>query len=179
MSQESEPDLPEGQVCPNPECHIDQRFKGFCGLACPECATRLVVACSECDSGAVEEVAGSPYCSDHVPELVSDGGQETADKLAALERGDHVDLILSNQEKPVTAFVRGLSIDQDGLAGIAERTVTLQTFSDKTVHAVLQIHSRPDATVGLSHAVIADEPEDREYVRIEAVQESDQQTLAR
>lgn len=64
----------EGQVCPNEECHIDQRFRGFWGLACPECACRLVVACAKCDSGAVEEIDGSARCSDHAHEIVADGG---------------------------------------------------------------------------------------------------------
>ncbi len=67
---------PPGQVCPNPDCHIDQRWEGFRGLACPECGTKLAVACEKCDSGAVERVDGSPRCSEHVPDLVADGGTE-------------------------------------------------------------------------------------------------------
>lgn len=61
-----------GQVCPNgftPEgdCHIDQRFEGFDGLACPHCACELVLACSRCDYGSVVEVEGEPYCHVHDP----------------------------------------------------------------------------------------------------------------
>jgi nucleoside 2-deoxyribosyltransferase len=59
-----------GQICPNPECSVDQRFKGHRGFVCPECAVKLVVACSMCNSGAVEEVGGSPRCSDHVDTVV-------------------------------------------------------------------------------------------------------------
>lgn len=105
-------------------------------------------------------------------------GQNVADALAALEDGDHVDLVLADRDEPVTAFVRDLDVDLDGLAGVAERTVTLQTFGGETIRAVLQIHNRPDATVELSHAVIGDEPEEQEYIRIQTIDESAQQTLA-
>ncbi|MDS0258588.1 hypothetical protein NDI56_04075 [Haloarcula sp. S1CR25-12] len=61
----------EGQVCPNDDCNIDQRFPGFHGFCCPECACRLVVACSRCDSGAVEEIDGSPVCPNHAQEVAA------------------------------------------------------------------------------------------------------------
>lgn len=56
---------PPGQVCLNSDCHLDQRWEGFHGLACPECATRLVVACSRCDSPATEEIGDTPFCESH------------------------------------------------------------------------------------------------------------------
>jgi len=81
---------PAGQVCPNPDCHIDQRWEGFNGLACPECATRLVVACSLCDSGAVERNEdGEPLCSDHnSQELVADGGETAGIESTGEARSD-------------------------------------------------------------------------------------------
>lgn len=58
---------PEGQVCPNTDCHLDQRWRGFRGLACPECATKLVVACRMCDSPATEDLDdGVTACDDHI-----------------------------------------------------------------------------------------------------------------
>lgn len=80
----SETSLPDGQVCPNPDCNIDQRFKGFRGYACPECAALLVVACSKCDSGAIEEHDGTPFCSEHIPKMDADGdtGKTDIDKEA-------------------------------------------------------------------------------------------------
>lgn len=74
-------DRPEGQVCPNPGCEIDQRWEGFRGHACPECGSKLVVACSCCDSGAVyEDEEETPYCSDHDPRKVAtDGGTDEDD----------------------------------------------------------------------------------------------------
>lgn len=102
---------------------------------------------------------------------------QLTDALAALDPGDHIDLVLADRDEPITAFVRNLDIDQDGLAGVAERTITLQTFADETIRAVLQIHNRPDATVELSHAVIGDKPEEQEYIRIQDIDKSAQQTL--
>ena len=63
--------LSEGQVCPggqskDHDCHIDQRWEGFRGFACPHCACRLVVACRYCNRGAIgDDLNGLAVCEDH------------------------------------------------------------------------------------------------------------------
>lgn len=102
-----------------------------------------------------------------------------ADALAELECGDHVQLRLDDSQEPLSAFVRNIRIEQDGLAGVAERTVQLKTFSGQKINASLEVTAEPDTNIKLSHAVVdcGSNPVEADVVTIEAVKKSPQQTL--
>lgn len=102
--------------------------------------------------------------------------EEIAKALAELDEGDLVDLQLVEREDAVQASVSEIDVRQDGLAGHAERVITLQTFGGERIRAVVVMHRRP-ATMELSHATVGDHPGEWEYVRIRAVEESGQRTL--